>query len=159
MVFGEAAGGPDAGSVPSVRSRPLLLVLLWAGPEFCVSTGVFGPVTNQRGPSNTFTFFFFLACDWEERVFRWQQPAADVRPRPKVAVTFRPERFCDSSQREILEVWRTLEFPLGRITGLNKYFPPPRMHSLVRFHSGLTKRSPENHRFPSDVSAALAACL
>lgn len=94
-------------------------------------------------------------------MFQWQQPVADVRPWPKVAVTFHPERCCDSSQREILEVWRTLEFPLGRITGLNKYFPPlpPHMHSLVRFHSGLTKRNPENYHFPSDVSTALAACL
>lgn len=48
----------------------------------------------------------------------------NVGPWPKVAMTFHPERFCDSSQREILEVWRTLEFPPGRITGLNKYFPP-----------------------------------
>lgn len=37
----------------------------------------------------------------------------DVRPWPKVAVTFHPERFCHSSQREILEVRRTVEFPPG----------------------------------------------
>lgn len=36
------------------------------------------------------------------------------------------------------------------MNGLKKYFPP--LHSLVKFHSGLTKRSPENYHFPSDVS-------
>lgn len=55
------------------------------------------------------------------------------------------------SQREILEAGRALEFPsLGRMNGSEKNFSP--LHSLVKFHSGLTKRNPENHHFPGDVS-------
>ena len=79
-----------------------------------------------------------------------------VRPWPEVAVAFRPERVCDSSQREILEVRRTLEFPSGENNWV-KYFPP--LHSLVKFHSGLTKINPKNYHFPSDVSTVLAPCL
>lgn len=61
-----------------------------------------------------------MVMSWIVAGSRERFVVTDVRPWPKVAMTFHPERFCDSSHGEILEVRRTLEFPLGRITGLNK---------------------------------------
>lgn len=57
----------------------------------------------------------------------------DVGLWPKVAVTFHPEKFCDYLQREILEVWRTLEFPSGENYWVKQVLSPPPLTCEISF--------------------------
>lgn len=63
-------------------------------PVFCVSTSDFWLCGKAEETEEYFHIFFWHVTG--ESV-SGQQPVADVRPWPKEAVTFQPERFCDSS--------------------------------------------------------------
>lgn len=115
-----------------------LVLVLW----------VLGCVGSQRGPEVTLFWWDVVGMSWR-------------RLRPKVALTFCHLRLSTlrhsvTSQRKILEGGRALPRPPhpapGRMNGLKKHFPP--LHSLVKFHSGLTKRNPGNYHFPSGVSTS-----
>ena len=125
-------GDPDAASIPSAWRRPPLLA-----PAVGLPCVLWVRLAMWRAGGDRRTLLCFW---WDVMVTCWMwlggesvSVVTDVRWWPKVAVTFHPERFCDSSQREILEVRRTLEFPPGENYWVKQVLSPPPLTCEISF--------------------------